>query len=510
MKSIKYIIQLSLLLACLGGLYSCKKDLSTLDLDKIEGVTVDTTGMGVLQVLQFEKLIVKPDFKSNIPEANLKYEWMLTLAPNDTNKVLLATTRDLDAEISLKPNSTGRYYQLYYRVTDKVNDLQYITTWQLNILNSIGEGLVIAETADGLNSDLSHIMSPLVTSDYNSERVKHGIYSGANGHLIPGLVKQMRFNPEAVALFGITDNSVFRINTIDYTLAGMNERLFFSHSGSFKPDALGGLVQNDVYIENGKFTANYIAVSKQFGLPFDSRFTVPAKVALNGHRTNPKTVLNFYDEVRGQFVYLPSASSFGDRNMYAFKSVSGYAFDPGNVPNKVNVAAGLGVEEEFVHLLRDKSSQELTLYVFNKAGEDYPNIIPSTPKAKFDLSQAPGITEAKHFVINDAQRVLYYSSGNKIYAMLYGSSTPVFQERYAVAAGEEITTLQVYQQSNYPTMEGPFISTNNRQLIISTYDGKEGKVSIIPIKTLGTGVLDPAGTKTYSGFAKITAITSQK
>ncbi len=510
MKSIKYIIQLSLLLLCLIGLYSCKKDLSTLDLNKIEGVTVDTTGMGVLQVLQFEKLIVKPDFKSNIPDENLSYEWMITLAPNDTTKMLLATTRNLDAEVSLKPNAAGKYYQLYYRVSDKINGLQYITTWQLNILNSIGEGLVIASTKDGVNSDLSHIMSPLVTANYNLESVKYGIYSGTNGSMIAGIVKQMRFNKEVVALFGITDNSVFRINTIDYTLAGMNDDLFFNHTGAFKPDALGALIQNDIFIENGKFTANYIGVSKKFGLPFDSKFTVPSQVALNASRNYPSTVLNFYDEVKGHFVYLRSASSFGDRNMYAFKSVSGYSFDPANVPNKINVAAGLGVEEEFLHLLKDKNTGKLSLYVFNKAVDDYPDIIPSTPKAMFDLSQAPGINEAKNFVLNDAQRVMYYTSGNKIYAMLYGSSTPVFEERYTVAAGEEITTLQVFQQSDYPTSEGPFLSTNNRQLILSTYNGTAGKVSIIPIKNLGTGILDLAGVKTYDGFAKITAIASQK
>jgi hypothetical protein len=103
---------------------------------------------------------------------------------------------------------------------------------------------------------------------------------------------------------------------------------------------------------------------------------------------------------------------------------------------------------------------------------------------------------------------MYYATNNKIYAVLYSTTTPVVEERYTAAAGEEITTLQIYQQSGYP-LASPYIATNNKQLILSTY-GAEGKLYLLPIKNLGLGNIDLAGSKSFGGFGRITAIAPQK
>ncbi len=96
--------------------------------------------------------------------------------------------------------------------------------------------------------------------------------------------------------------------------------------------------------------------------------------------------------------------------------------------------------------------------------------------------------------------------------MLYSTETPVFELRYSVPAGEEITTLQVYRQADYPfRSEGwdpPYNATNNKQLIMSTY-GTEGKVYILPMINAGVGNIDVANIKTFNGFDRITAITTQ-
>ena len=112
----------------------------------------------------------------------------------------------------------------------------------------------------------------------------------------------------------------------------------------------------------------------------------------------------------------------------------------------------------------------------------------------------------------DNQKVLYYATPGKIYAMLYSAGSPVFEERYTVPAGEEITTLQVYTQANYPfRAEGwdpPYLETNNKQLILSTY-GSEGKVYLLPLINAGVGNIDTANIRTFDGFDRITAITTQ-
>jgi hypothetical protein len=505
------LIRLFLFIVGVTSIIACKKDLSTLDLNPIDGVKIDTTGNGILKVFQFENLVINPKLITSLNDEDLAYEWRINLVPNDTTSTVLSTAKNLDAEISLPPTNTSYYHNLVYRITDKRNGLRYIMSWQLTIRNAIGEGLIVAETSDGVNSDLSHIMHPLVTRDFTGENVKRHIYSSINGSEIPGLVKQMRYNARITALFGITNTDVFKVNTVDYKLAGRNEELFFNHNGTFVPQSMAAVSQSDVYIERGIFYSNYLEVSKKWGVPFDSKFTVPAQVSLDGNADDLVTVMNFYDEIKGQFVYQSSVQSFGDRAMHAYPSVSGKAFDPGNLPNKTNVAAGLGQDRERLHLLKDKTSGKLTLYVMNKSFYDNSNIlvIPS-PKAVYDLSAAPGVDEAIKFVLYDEQRVMYYATTSKIYVMLFGGATPIFEERYTAPAGEQITTLQMFQQCDYPFYSGDYIATNNKQLIVSTYNGTEGKVHIMPIKSVGSGTLDLPNIKTFTGFGKITAITTQK
>lgn len=510
MKTIKHFIRLSIFMIGITAFFACKKDLSSLDINKIGGVTVDTTGMGILDVFQFNHLVVKPKITTSLKDADLIYEWRINVDPSDTTSLLLSSNKELDGEIRLKPNDFQKYYQLRFVATDKSNGLKYITTWKVNVRNSIGEGLVIAETsADGNSTDISHIMSPLVTPNYSDVSIKHHLYSAINRNTIPGLVKQLRFtNMYGVnTMLGITNNRIVRINTLDYTLAGSNDDLFVSHTGTFQPERLDGIQQGDLYLENGKFTFTYLGANKKFGTPYDSKFNIPAQIALN-RSANAVVVINFYDEIKGTFAYLPSLN-FGDKTTYAYPSKAG-EFNAGNLPGKTNLASGIGVDFDFIHVLKDKTTGKKEMYLF-KAGENDVNynLTPPSPKAFFDLSNAPGINEATSFVFMDNQKVMYYATATKIYAMVYGTSTPIFEERYAVPAGESITTLQLYQQSNYPYGDS-YLPGNNNQLILSTYGGTEGKVYILPLKNLGVGNIDLSAIKTYTGFGKITAITPQK
>ena len=494
-------------------LNSCRKDLSSLNTDKINGVAFDTTGQGSLSVFQFEKLVVRPNLKmEGVNEANLKYEWKINNGPGLLDYQVIGTQRDLDYEVTLVPTKANEFYQVLYVVTDQTNGLQYAMAWPLTIRNSIGEGLVIATTADGVNSDISHIMSPLVTTDFASESVKRNIYSAVNEATIPGVLKQVRYtklNAVGEIIMGISDETIVAIKTLDYSKVALNEELFFTPVPGRKNDQIGALTQSDVYIGNGKLTAVWLEISKKFGIPFDNKFTVPAHVALNGHSYGPAVMISYYDEVKGTFVYQPSIASWGDRNSYELAATPQGAFDPANMQGKVNLAASVSQEGEFLHILKDRSSSDIGLYVID--GGAY--MINPSPKAYFDLSAAPEIQSAERFVLLDDQKVLYYATKTKIYAVLYGASTPTFSERYTAPAGEEITTLQVYQQANYPkkdlNWDPPYIATNNKQLIMSTYNGTEGKVYILPMINIGLGNIDVPNIKTYNGFSRVTAIGVQ-
>lgn len=511
MKPIKQLVRLSLFLLVIVAFISCKKDFSTLDTSSIEGVTLDTTGNGILNVFQFDHLIVNPKIKTALKETDLTYEWKVTLIPNDTASQTIATTKNLDAEIILTPNDFAKYYRLYYAITDQTTGLKYITTWQLNVKNSIGEGLVIAESTDGLNTDISHIMSPLVTPDITTESIKHNIYSAINDALIPGLIKQMKYVPiyGVNHLVAITDNSITKIKTLDYVSSGSNEDLFYSHVGDFKPELIDRIPVADIYIEKGRLTYTNLGASRKYGLPYEPPFqaSFPAQIGIN--KLGGPITVNYYDEVGGFFAYIQSITFF-DKTLRKYEFVNGSVFNPANLPGKINLAAGVGVDQDFLHLLKDKTTDKVALYTFSSGTfDDDFNSVVGSPKAVIDMSNAPEINAATKFVLLNDQKVLYYATPTKIYAMLFSSSTPSFEERYTVPAGEQITTLQIYQQADYPFGE-LYLPTNNKQLIMSTYKGTEGKVYILPMKNVGLGNIDIPNIKTFAGFGKITAITTQK
>lgn len=507
---IKHIL-LSLTLLIVGGLItSCIDDKSTLDINDIPGVAIDTTGMETLSVYQFDHLVVNPTVNSiGLSDSDLSYEWKINIQANDTNFIVIGEEINLDYEVRLRPNIPNRHYNLVFTVTDNSKELDYIMAWKTTVKNNLGEGLVIAETIDGNMTDLSILMSPEVTEDFESDRILSHVYSANNnGAYLDGIIKQMKFVSiyGINALLAITDNSVYSINTFDYAFRAANDDMFYSSKDEYHPQLLGKVDMGDIYVGNGQLTSTNLGSSRKIGIPFDFPYAIPDHVAMNPIKY-PTVVLNFFDEELGGFVYLPSIA-FGDKNMHPIPPMSGGAFNPANISNKENVAAATNQNGDFLHLLKDKSTGDLALYVLDGGVSQYPSPIPPSPLGYYDLSTAPDIANASNFVFMDNQKVMYYATSNKIYAVLYGGLTPVIEERYTAPVGEEITTLQVYNQVGHPN-SSEYISTNNKQLIMSTYS-IEGKVYLLPIVNIGAGNIDEANIKIFGGFGKISAIEPQK
>lgn len=509
MKTKNKWLKLAMLFLAISFLFACRDDFSTLAINKLPGITVDTTGNGSLSVYQFDHLVLEPKITNEgIKETDLAYEWKINLAPGDTSYLVVGNEKNLDFEVRFPPNIAGKFHQLVYTVTDKTNGLAYITAWPLTVKNNIGEGLVIAETTASGNTDISHIMSSLVTTDYTGESVKRHIYTAINGTPIQGKVKQLSFtNIKGIgdAILGITDNSIFSIKTLDYTTSQTNAGLVYGSVAGLKPDAIGKMYQQDLFVANGKMYGTWLAISDKFGAPIDTKYTIDGKFAYNYNTSNVPAKFTFYNEADGNFLYLLGLEAWLDKTVRPIPADATAAFNPANVSNKQTLAAGLGVGGDFLYVLKDKSSGQIALYVLSSgAAKGHPEA-----KSYFDLSGAPGISSATQFVLVDNQRVLYYISGNKIYGVVFSASTPAVSERYTLPAGQEATTLQVYLQADYP-QGATYLTTNNKQLILSTYNGSEGKVYLLPITNLGVGNIDQANITTYGGFGKITAITAQK
>ena len=142
-------------------------------------------------------------------------------------------------------------------------------TWVIKVKNSLGEGLVVAYSDDNSTTDLSLIMCPEVTVDFDKDDIKRNIYSIANAKKIDGIVKQI-LNTQIYrndGLFAITDNSVLSIKKEDYTLMGENDDLFFNHPAPYEPQAIFRTPMATVYVNNNEVTGTSFTSNPKFGLP---------------------------------------------------------------------------------------------------------------------------------------------------------------------------------------------------------------------------------------------------
>lgn len=508
----------ALLLFTLATIYTgCRKDDSTLDTNKLPGVIIDTTGMSTLSVYQFDNLVVKPKIiHDGIDEKDLSYSWRLTMTSMDTTSVELGTSHDLDAPIRFNPSTPGSEQKLILTVVDSKRELKYYQVWRLIIYNNIGMGLVVAETDGNGHGDLSHIMSPEVTLNYSGESVKHQVYSSLNNKFFDGNIKRVAFKKflDGNAVLALTDNSVTRVNTLNYLRQGVNSELFFAPVTVNTVQNIYESYQMDALVVNNQIYATWANINRKFGTPLDNNFKFPAIMAVNGNSANPGVgsynpihTVNYYSEDLGAFVYIPGLTQFQDKTPYRAPVQAGQAFNANDLPNKINLAAGITVDKGFLHILKDKTSGAVGFYLFNGGSEDDNGVYAPLPLNYFDLSTMPGIQQATRFEILDDQRVFYYATSNKIYAVMYGGATPIVEERYTAPAGETITTMDIYRHPGYPLLAS-YISTNNKMLIVSTYS-TEGKVLFIPMKNPGLGTLDVANIKTFTGFGKVTAVGPQ-
>lgn len=484
--------------------FACYNDESKLDINKVPGVTIDTTGMSTLSVYRFNNLVVKPNVITDLDAGDLSYEWKISLDHNKAEFEILSNEKDLDAQINIPPTQDAWVYdyQLCYTVTDISRDLKYIMNWKIKVKNSLGEGLVIAYSDDNTTTDLSLIMCPEVTIDYDKDDVKRNIFSIANGYKIDGIVKKM-LNTQIYrydGVFAITDNSILTIKKEDYTKVDMNDELFHNHPAPFKPQNIFRTPMAIVYVNNNEITGTIFTSNPKFGLPKYSDFITPDKIAYSLSQSSA-IAFTYYDETNNCFVYLSSFAPWIPFKYAVVPNGTDYAFNSEDLPNKVNLAAGYNIDGEFLHLLKDTETGNINLYKLSNAN-------PPVAKNVYDFSDATDIENAEHFVFSPDNSVMYYATDNKIYAVLYGGSEPVYSLKYTAPAGEEITTLQMFIPSEYPFASSD-LTTTYKQLIMSTYSS-EGKVYIMPLINLGSGNIDVDNIKVFDGFGKISNIAHQK
>lgn len=521
MKHIIYILSFITLL-----MSACLKDTSTLNMYEVSEIGIDTTGLPIAYTIyQRDTLKIAPTVSvQNTDKGTLKYKW--TLNAYGGYERLLGTQEHLSAIINETPSSTP--YKLIFTATDSTNNVKAFFTWDITVISLFGDGLIVADTKDEQNTDVSLIMAfnftGAITKDSASQKIMYNAYSSANGEKIKGIVNQLnfhrRFSYKDITF--MTDQSYLRINPDSYIKTQGGNELFIIPPDKLAPNDVSTVVNNNhrqFLINNGKVYGRY-GENQKFGyyfLPSDDKGYKAFRVC--GFNTGLGGIT--YDELNNRFLLVADAASM-DRPLINFPATHNEAtFDPNNMGNKTCLDMFEGYDQRIISIMKERDQEKYYAYQIKRSNP----VSGSMGIAVNDLSANPDISNAKFFSTSSSEQVLFYATEDKVYATIVELGVPSTTNlRYTANSGEKITGMKIIFTSNgktyIPSTSDPLdwskrttIGAAQRLVVLSTYNAssKTGKIITIPIEILGVGglVTNPDYIRTYEGFGRITAFDMQ-
>lgn len=511
----KRIIYLFSFLAIIGSsLISCDfEDKGSPVLTPLTDIVIDTTGIPLShEVTRLEDLVITPKVsREGVNDDVFKYEWRITMLPGSdfsAHKVI-GREKTLSYNMDLLPDAT--YYSLWYRVTDTTTGLMASIVWRVVVSASSGQGLVVADSQDGINSDLSVIQDTLFTNNWVQKgtttklptNYKRNVFSQANGKKFNGAIHSMftqrlyREKRYTNYLHGASVNNCFRINTLDYTMVLEGKELFYD------PDIVLNI---DHYLLNGPSSGSSAAwlinsgkicnrLSEASTFMFYRKFSVfvPGNYIANKHiAVSPNLVSQavFYDEVNGKFYKI--GTSLNTKVAAAEVGSGTSPFNGQNLPGYTVLGGGVATPE--VRFVLKKGSY-YGVFTFTQNTT-------TSPRRMIDISSAPDIANAVNFVFPLDEAVIYYATPTNVYSIRIPDGGAVtYTQLYT--SPDPITKLEMLRKTGYVNV--PY---NERCLLAITYNGTEGKVTALPIPSsgLGLGIVDLNRKATFGGFKRISAV----
>ena len=505
---------------------SCFEDESNTNIKELNPIRIENIDIrnNYFSLFMGDTLKIEPlVFCEGIPDNELSYEWQLsggTIAP-----MVIDSTMYLCAEITVPPYSTGGGYFLKFTITDKTTGISRIESFHVEVLSPYGEGILIADTKDeGAHSDLSLVMSREVSSSITSANSKISIFrnlwSKNNGAPLSGRVLDAITSIYGTnrSLTVVTTEHIQRADNIDFIdIPGESDEQLFTivppHIGHGYSSGFFGKYTStgaEVLCADGLLTARGVQHNNRvFGYTLYPSGMSKYNVTLM-YAPQSKPVYT-YDALSKQIL-------FYDYNGYwrALEQNSSSLFDVRNLQDYepfylAEMSAGITL------LTKQISTGEYKALVMVK-GSNTTNYA----KSVYDFSAATNIDKAKYFELNQLEDVVYYATDEEVYVTPMASMYAQVQWKVPAGSGDKITGIKIYKWSGgqcryLKVQDGEsreiFTSSRNRMLMITTYNEvtKEGKVTLVPIVTLGIGGLEQNRDfhVILSGFGKILGVYKQ-
>lgn len=512
----KSFLKFGIFLIIISVITSCDfKDKGVPIINPLTDILIDTTGIPLQHSVEKDSfLILKPHVtREGISDDKFSYSWILTMRPGADFSLAreISTERSLNVPIDVDPSTD--YYSLWYKVTDNTTGLAKGIIWRVVVQPPTNQGLVVADSDDGMNSDLSVIQDTLFTTNWIEKEteikrqtlIKRNEFSRVNNRKITGVIHslfaQRLFNNglNKNFLHGAARNNAFRLNTLSYTMTAEGRELFYDAEVDLNIDYYfqNGLTQAWI-MNSGKVSsrlsenATFVGIRK-FSVNVPGNYKANKAIAV--HPTIGQSAI-FYDETLGRFLRFGTTLNTKAQPLESPGGTTPFAAN--NLPGYKVLGGGLGAdmtEQRFV--LRRESDNYVGVFCLTYT---------AAPIRQIDISAAPEIQNAISFVFPSDQAVIYYATSDKVYSIrIPAGGIASFAELYT--SPEPITKLEMLRRSG--TIAVPY---SERCLIAVTYNGEEGKVTALPIPAegLGLGVIDLSRKVTFGGFKKISAVAVQE
>lgn len=503
---------------------SCFEDGSSLDIRKLNPIRIENLSLnGTYAVYMGDTLNIEPlVFCEGSPDTELSFEW--ELSGNTIVPTILDSTMYMSAPI-LAPPATNPYL-LKFTVTDNTTGIARMEKFNVSVQSPYGTGLIVADTKDGLTSDLSLIRSREFTADIPSDndekKIFRHIWSQNNGAPLEGLLLDCKANSYRTnrAMTIVTTKHIVRADYTDYVnipdeadvnmflvppaiIDGSYEHAYLSEEETTGTELLcvDGLVMD----------RNRQSGSRKYSYPLYPTGILNYNVIL---MYNPKWCPVYcYDDLNKQMLF------FKGGLWRAKEQIASNKFDVNNL-NDYEPFLLDEISSGIILLTRQKGTGAivgLVMKLLHENGEDFANTI-------FDFSSATAIDRARFFDVNKEENVLYYATETTLYAVPTANMMAEKQWEVPVGSDDKITGIKVYDfEVGGNCMYGgvddkgnpldKFQPSSTRMMMIFTYNESagEGKIVCVPIVSRGRGGLEQnrAYHVTFPGFNKIIGVYCQ-
>ena len=542
----RFLLYAFLGLGSLPMLTGCYEDKSTEAEFLIPEIEIDTVGFNApwnddydrytISVQQFDKLQLSfPVKQEGISNPDYSYEWKLTMAPESSGGASLSfmtisEEKDLEYEIIQAPNS--RPYILWYQVTDNATGIKKGMVWAIKILAPYNEGLIVAESNDGSNTDLAFVSSGDFTVGHSGEaKVSHNLYTNANeGQPIQGLLQGMLFYQRSVSgqgtmnHFMVYGKDFFQHIDNGFKYAGRDTEVSYDGEQTFAPTQLDIYGSSSViFINEGRIYPIVTPNVPKMTVNIPELFTHPVtglsaetevdKYIAMRRDSEYKSGVGYvsswgcwYDKKNGIFMLQQQGSPTYRNGCNTFPTLDNPIFDPNNVPGLDTRATGLDMDKNFVFVMKNTLEDKYQIYVFKST------TVPE-PLALYDLpaSESSKLDAAQSYFVSDNGKIIYFATKNAVYAIQLDATVPTVNEIYS--SSEEITHFSMFTQA-FQLLSGSSaqyypekcLASHHNMLILGTWNGSKGTLTTLPIVNPATGEIDTAAIKNYTGFGKILTV----